>query len=200
MVSWVPTGTVSRSPDIRSAVATQTRHVPLPAEHLGGLAGDVAEPGQHRTGGGQQPVLAGGRGQLAESRTEDESALQVPADQPVVLQSDGESMGGGSGESGRRHQSGQRGRSGLQCAEHESGFVQDADAARVVHALILPSRMLERKSHAESLGEPWQRPPAAPPETIPGPATTDDRGDDGTMPKTLSEKIWDAHVVHSAAG
>jgi 3-isopropylmalate/(R)-2-methylmalate dehydratase large subunit len=33
-----------------------------------------------------------------------------------------------------------------------------------------------------------------------GTATTDDRGDDGTMPKTLSEKIWDAHVVHSAAG
>jgi 3-isopropylmalate/(R)-2-methylmalate dehydratase large subunit len=33
-----------------------------------------------------------------------------------------------------------------------------------------------------------------------GTATTDDRGDDGIMPKTLSEKIWDAHVVHSAAG
>ena len=37
-------------------------------------------------------------------------------------------------------------------------------------------------------------------EMILGTATTDDRGDDGIMPKTLSEKIWDAHVVHSAAG
>src|SRR6476661_5538102 len=102
MVSWVPTGTVSRSPDIRSAVATQTRTSPC--------------------------------------------LRNIPADQPVVLESNGESMGGGSGESGRRHQSGERGGSGLQCAEHESGFVQDADAARVVDALILPSRMLERKS------------------------------------------------------
>ena len=43
------------------------------------------------------------------------------------------------------HQAGQCGRSGLQGAEHQGGFVEDADTARVVHALILPSRMLEGK-------------------------------------------------------
>ena len=146
MVNWVPTGTLSRSPDIRSAVATQTRILALPAEHLRGLAGDVAEPGQHRSGGGQQPVLTGGRGQLAEPGTEDEPALQIAADQPMMLQGDGEPMGGRTGQSGGRHEAGQGGRSGLQGAEHQGGFVEDADTARVVHALILPSRMLECKS------------------------------------------------------
>ena len=147
MVSWVPTGTVSRSPDIRSAVATQTRIVALPAEHLGGLAGDVAQPGQHRPGGRQQPVLAGGRGQLAEPRAEHEPALQVPADQPMMFEGDREPMGGRSGESGRRRPD-RPAWSGpvSECAEHQGGFVEHADTARVVHALILPSRMLERKS------------------------------------------------------
>ena len=147
----MPTGTLSRSPDIRSAVATQTRIVTLPAEHLSGLAGDVPQPSQHRSRGGQQPVLTGCRGQLAEPRTEHEAALQIATDQPMMLKGDGEPMGGRSGQSGGRHQTGQGGRSGLQGAEHQGGFVEDADPARVVHALILPSRMLECKCGRLSL-------------------------------------------------
>ena len=38
--------------------------VALAAPHLGRLAGDVAQPGEHRAGRGEQPVLTGGRGQL----------------------------------------------------------------------------------------------------------------------------------------
>jgi hypothetical protein len=62
-----------------------------------------------------------------------------------MLQGDGEAMRGWAGQSGCGHQTGQSRRSSLQGAEHEGGFVEDADAARVVHALILPSRMLEGK-------------------------------------------------------
>ena len=71
----------------------------------------------------------------------------------MMLERDGQPMGGRTGQPGRRHQAGQRGRSGLQGAQHQGGFVQDADTARVVHALILPSRMLECKS-----GEAGQSP------------------------------------------
>ena len=146
MVSWVPTGTVSRRPGHPLGGGHADPVVALPAEHLSRLAGDVAQPGQHRSGGGQQPVLTGGRGQLAEPRSEDEAALQIAADQPMVLEGHRQPVGGRPGQPGRGHQSGQRGRSGLQGAQHQGGFVQHADTARVVHALILPSRMLECKS------------------------------------------------------
>ena len=49
----------------------------LAAEELGALAGDVAQRAEHRAGGGEQPVLAGGGGELGEPRAEDEAALQV---------------------------------------------------------------------------------------------------------------------------
>ena len=118
----------------------------LAAPQLGGLAGDVAQPGEHRAGGGQQPVLAGGGGQLGQPRAEHEPALHVAGDQPVVLEGDGEPVGGGPGQPGAGHEPGQGGRSGLQGGEHEGGFVENADSARVVHTLILPSRNLECKS------------------------------------------------------
>ena len=48
--------------------------------------------------GGEQPVLARGRGQLGESRAEDEAALHVAGDQTVVLEGDGEPVRGGPGQ------------------------------------------------------------------------------------------------------
>jgi hypothetical protein len=63
----------------------------------------------------------------------------------MMLEGDREAMGGRSSQSGRCHQTSQRGRSSLQGTEHQGGFVEDTDTARVVHVLILPSRMLEGK-------------------------------------------------------
>jgi hypothetical protein len=71
--------------------------------------------------------------------------LQIAADQTMMLEGDGKAMGSWSGKSGRGYQTSQSGRSGLQGTEHQGGFVENADTARVVHALILPSRMLEGK-------------------------------------------------------
>ena len=85
----------------------------------------------------------------AEARAEDETALEVAGHEAVVLEGDGEPVGGGSGQSGGGHQAGQRGGAGLQSREHESGFVEDADSARVVHTLIMPSRILICKRVSE---------------------------------------------------
>ena len=83
----------------------------LAAPQLRGLAGDVAEAGQHGAGRGEQPVLAGGGGQLGETRAEDEAALHVAGDQSVVLQGHRKAVRRGSGEAGARDQSGEGGRS-----------------------------------------------------------------------------------------
>ena len=107
--------------------------VALAAPQLGGLAGDVAQPGQHRAGGGEQPVLAGGGAELGQPGSEHEAALHVAGDQAVVLERHREPVGRGSGQAGRGHETGQRGRSGLEGGEHEGGFVENADSARVVH-------------------------------------------------------------------
>ena len=120
--------------------------VTLPPEHLSRFAGDIPKPREYRPSRGQQPVLAGRRRQLPEPRTEDESALKVTGDEAMMLQCHRKPVSRWSGQTGRRDQPSESGRSGLQGAQYEGGFVQDADTARVVHALILPSRMLECKS------------------------------------------------------
>ena len=153
MVSWEPTGMVSRSPDGRSAAATQTRYVALAPPQLGGLAGDVAQPGQHGSGGRQQPVLAGGGGQLGQPRTEDEAALHVAGHETVVLERDGEAVRGRPGQAGAGDQTGQGGRPRLEGGEHEGGLVEDADAgsaAGTVHMAILPSQIMGCKVYARS--------------------------------------------------
>ena len=71
--------------------------------------------------------------------------MQIAADQTMVLERDRKAMGSWSGKPSRGYQASQGGRSSLQGTEHQGGFVEDADTARVVHALILPSRMLEGK-------------------------------------------------------
>ena len=123
--------------------------VALAAPQLRGLAGDVAEPGQHRPGGGQQPVLAGGGGQLGQARAEDEPALHVAGDQAVVLQRDGEPVRGRPGQAGAGDQAGQGGRARLERGEHERGLVENSDAGSAtgtVHIAILPSQIMGCKA------------------------------------------------------
>ena len=133
MVSCEPTGMVSRRPDGPLGGGHADAVVALPAPELCGLAGDVAQPGEHRAGGGQQPVLAGRGGQLRQPRAEHEAALHVAGHEPVVLERDREAVRGGSGEAGGGDESGEGGRPGLESREHQGGFVENADSARVVH-------------------------------------------------------------------
>ena len=58
--------------------------VALAPPQLGGLAGDVAQPCEHRARGGQQPVLTGRGAQLGQTGAEDEAALHVTRHQAVV--------------------------------------------------------------------------------------------------------------------
>ena len=74
--------------------------VALAAEELGALVGVVAQRAEHRAGGGEQAVLAGGRGELAEARAEDEAALQVAGHEPVVLEGDGQPVRRRAGQAG----------------------------------------------------------------------------------------------------
>ena len=119
--------------------------VALAAPQLRRLAGDVPQPGEHRPGGGEQPVLAGGRRELGQARPQDEAALEVARHQSVVLERDGEAVCRRPGETGRGDQAGQGGRSRLERGEHESCLVEHADAAGGVHMAILPSQIMGRK-------------------------------------------------------
>ena len=77
---------------------------------------------------------------------EHEAALHVARDQAVVLEGDGEPVGGRPGQSGAGDQPGEGGRSGLEGGEHEGGLVENADSARVVHMAILPSQIMGCKA------------------------------------------------------
>ena len=118
----------------------------LAAPELGGLAGDVAQPGEHGAGRGEQPVLAGGGGELGEPGAEHEASLHVARHQTVVLERDREAVGRRPGQPGAGDETGQCRGACLECGEHEGGFVENADSARVVHILIMPSRIVRCKS------------------------------------------------------
>ena len=113
--------------------------VALAAEQLGALVGVVAQGSEDRPGRGEQAVLAGGRGELAEPRAEDEAALQVAGDQPVVLERHGQPVGRRAGQAGGGDELGEGRRAGLERAQHDGRLVENADSTSVVHALILPS-------------------------------------------------------------
>jgi hypothetical protein len=49
-------------------------------------------------------------------------------------------MGGGAGQPRAGHETGQRGRSGLEGGKHEGGLVEYADARSVVHMPIFSSQ------------------------------------------------------------
>ena len=68
IVSVAPTGIESRRPIGPLGGGDADALVALAAEELGALAGVVAQGAEHRAGRGEQAVLAGGRGELAEPR------------------------------------------------------------------------------------------------------------------------------------
>ena len=179
--SAAPTGTVSRRPLARSAAATQHADVALPAVQLRALSGQVTQLDEHRLGEREQPVFSGGRGQLGDPRSEHEPALHVPGEQPVMLERDGDAVGGRPGQAGGADELREGGGTALHGGENRNGFVQHADAASIVHVLILPSQIVRRKSPRGNLAQKEM-----------------DRM--SSAPRTLAEKIWDAHVVRSQQG
>ncbi|GHC84861.1 hypothetical protein GCM10010349_70080 [Streptomyces flavofungini] len=100
---------------------------------------------QYRTGRREQAVLARRRGQLGQARAQDETALHVARHHPVVFQGHGQTMSRGSCKTGGRDQPGKGGGTGLQGAQDKGCLVENADAARVVHATILASHSVKRK-------------------------------------------------------
>ena len=99
----------------------------LAAEELGALVGVVAQRAEHRPGGGEQAVLTGGGGELAQARPEDEPALEVAGHEAVVLQRDRQPVRRRSGQSGGRDELREGRRAGLEGAEDDGRLVEDAD-------------------------------------------------------------------------
>ena len=101
--------------------------VALAAEELRALVGVVAQGSEHGTGCREQTVLARGRGELAEPRTEHEASLHVPRHETVVLERDGQTVGRGTCESGGSDELGEGGWARLEGAEHRGGLVENTD-------------------------------------------------------------------------
>lgn len=112
---------------------------------LGGLPGVIPQSGEHGAGRGEQTVLARGRGELAEAAAEHEAPLHVARDEAMVLERDGQTVGGGAGEPGRLDELRECRRTCFEGAQHHGGLVEHADAAAAVigvggvHAGIMPS-------------------------------------------------------------
>ena len=119
--------------------------VALAAVELGAFVGVVAQGAQDGTGGGEEAVLASGCRELTETGAKDEATLHVTRHETVVLEGDGETMRGRTSQSGGADELRQGRRSGFEGAQNYRGLVKNADSARVVHALILPSQSLRRK-------------------------------------------------------
>ena len=66
----------------------------------------------------------------------------------MVLQRHGEAVRGRTGEPGGGDETGQGGGARLEGGEHEGCLVEHSHTAGVVHALILPYRMVRRKCYA----------------------------------------------------
>src|SRR5699024_4281365 len=188
--------------------AFRSRHadamIALAAIELGGLPGVIPQRGQHRTGRGQQTVLAGRGGQLPQAGTEDEPSLHVAGDQMMEFERHREAVRGGSGEACRLHELRESGGAGLQCAEHDRRLVQHADAAAVllrglVHGPILTSYCVRRKCAASWTGTRWTE--RSYPERLSAfrnaPAPRAQGRID--MAGTLAEKVWAEHVVRRGA-
>lgn len=111
----------------------------LPAVQLDALAGDLAEPRQHRGPRGQQRIVDV-RGQFGEGRPEPPAPIAVAGQQAVGLQARGQPVGGGPGEAGPLHQFGQPTRRLRDRVQYAHRFVEHADAAIISHREILASR------------------------------------------------------------
>lgn len=72
----------------------------LATVQLGGFAGVITQGDEDGLGGRDERIATRGGGELLHSRAENETALHIPGDKPVIFQGDGEPVGGGAGESG----------------------------------------------------------------------------------------------------
>ena len=120
--------------------------VALAAEDLGALAGGVAQLHQHRAGGRDQPVFASCGGEFDQAAAEHETPLDVAAHQTVVDERQREAVHRGPREAGGGNELRQGGGAGLERVEYMGRFIDDADATRIVHVMILPSQYLRCKS------------------------------------------------------
>ena len=109
--------------------------------------------------------------ELGERRAGRPGALGGAPDQPVPLQGHGQPVGRRPGQAGAADELGERRRLVGDGAENGHRFVQDGDGVRLSHTAILASHIVR-----------WPV-----------------RGG-RTVPKTLAEKVYDAHVVRSADG
>ena len=171
--SRVPIGTVFRKPSGKFGRRDAHPHVALSPVELGALAGRVTQLCEHRTADRDQAILTAGRRELRESRAEHESALTVAGHQPVSFERNREPVRRRSRQAGQRDQAGEGGRAGLESGKYGNRLVQNANTARLVHVLILPSQHARRKFTAK-----WS----------------------GLMGATMAEKVWDEHVVRHADG
>ncbi len=120
----------------------------------------------------------------------------------MPLQGDRDPVRRRPGQAGGGDELGEGGGAGFEGVQHGNGLVQDADSARVVHGPILPSRIARRNSRDRGLPQAGHAAPARggpPPGTV---AQVNRRQAQGGTPmgRTLAQKIWDSHVVRSAAG
>jgi len=119
--------------------------VALATEELGALVGVVAQSAEDGTGSRQKAVLAYGSGELAQTGTQDETTLHVARDEAMVLKCHGQTMRGRTGQPGGADELRQGRWPGFEGAQNDCSLVKNADSARIVHNLILPSQSLRRK-------------------------------------------------------
>ena len=93
-------------PDGALGIGHADAYIPLTAVELCRLVGLVPQCRQHRSGGGQEVVLARGAGQLGEPGAQDETPLGVTGDQTVELQGDRDAVCRGAGQVGGGHELG----------------------------------------------------------------------------------------------
>ena len=121
--------------------------VTLATEQLRALVGVVAQRPKYWSCRGEQAVFPGRRRELGHAGTEDESALHIPRDEPMMLERNGQSMGRRPGQPRGGHELRKRRWTGLKGGENGGGLVQDADPTAAVHVPILPSHEVRRQTH-----------------------------------------------------
>jgi 3-isopropylmalate/(R)-2-methylmalate dehydratase large subunit len=156
-------------------------NVALPPVELRALASSVTELREYRPADRDEPILTARGRQLAEPWAEHKPALAVSGDEPVSFEGNREAMRGRSRQAGECDKAGQRGGAGFESGKYGHRLVQNANAARLVHVLILPSQHARRKflKPGRTFSETeWSK----------------------LMGATMAEKVWDEHVVRRAEG
>ena len=189
IVSCEPTGMVSRRPEGRSAAATQTRCSPWRRHSWADSPVMSRSRASTGPGGGQQAVLAGGRGQLGQARARARSGPACRGRRGGGAR--GRRRGGGrSGGPARCRRRGPARVAGpdSRAREHEGGLVEHADAARCC-------------PYANTAVSDIGTQDVAWPVSHRGRARiAGTRRESRAMGRTLAEKVWDEHVVRSADG